>query len=269
MDEAINKIHEIIAFGIKGDYIFRGESSYSGKVSSSLYRELKDRLGGSNTKIDSQLLDSIQKELIESVKKHYGEHRSDKEILTELRHYEAKINVIDFTKNILIALFFACGKWVDKSTEIGGRILCLNKKAKNVKELCNEKKDLKKDQNKIIFFDATGKHSRVIFQSSVFVHSSKGYIDIDKYMLKKITVENNLKKDILEILEGVFNIHKGTVYNDIHGFIKYEVDRIIAHKIMPYENMPVPEATDNKLVNEEQKGKTLKRISATNDKKER
>ena len=42
-------------------------------------------------------------------------------MLTQLQHRGGKTNLIDFTRNILIALFFAC----DGHFEEEGRIICL------------------------------------------------------------------------------------------------------------------------------------------------
>ena len=104
-----------------GDYIYRGERKCNPKVSSKLYRDFEIEDEG----FDIEL---VQKELLAAAKKHTGdlpqdfrldvmappnviveltEKARDFEILTEIQHYGGKTNLIDFTTDYFIALFFA------------------------------------------------------------------------------------------------------------------------------------------------------------------
>ena len=124
--EKINKIEKKSA---DGGYIFRGERQCNEKVSSTLYRDF-DGIDGFN-------IEKIQKEMLNGAKKHTGYHpltgdlpkdyrqsmakffnvdeedtaeAIDFEILTEIQHYGGKTNLIDFTTDYLVALFF-CLQW--------------------------------------------------------------------------------------------------------------------------------------------------------------
>ena len=96
-------IQRIIDWSADGDYIYRGENeNYGEKVSSSLYRDYADDINEKNFNIEI-----VQKEIIGKAKE-FTDETDDFEILTALQHYGGKTNLIDFTSDYLIALFFAC-----------------------------------------------------------------------------------------------------------------------------------------------------------------
>ena len=130
IDDIINEIKEKSS---DGDYIYRGERKRHRKISSSFYREC--------AKIDSVAFDlrDAQKEMLDTAKKHTAnspiglladyldvknsnamridvkkaiENVAEREILIELQHYGGKTNLIDFTTDYLIAIFFACSGYL-------------------------------------------------------------------------------------------------------------------------------------------------------------
>ena len=107
--ESRNKLHTVddIICAIKeqsigGNCIFRGEPECYEKVSSNLYRELKSIVG-----LESVEIGDFQDQILEQAKA-YTDTIDRFEILTELQHYGGKTNLIDFTKDYKVALFFAC-----------------------------------------------------------------------------------------------------------------------------------------------------------------
>ena len=120
LDAVFEKIQEIAAKSNDGDYIYRGEPKRYPKVSSSLWRECRKTLGTEQFDIKA-----IQDQMLEVVKSYtrYTAETEDFEILTELQHYEGQTNLIDFTTDSLIALFFAC----DGSPKTRGRIILFQK----------------------------------------------------------------------------------------------------------------------------------------------
>ena len=100
-----NRILEIIGkiakMSADGDYIYRGEQECYEKVSSNLWRELKE-LNLLNLDIKE-----VKKRELEEAKR-YSNKTDDFEILIELQHFGGKTNLIDFTTNHYVALFFAC-----------------------------------------------------------------------------------------------------------------------------------------------------------------
>lgn len=114
VDDIIDEIEKKIT---DGDYIFRGESECYEKVSSSLYRELKSTIG-----LECVDIGNFQDEILEQAKA-YTDTTDRFEILTELQHYGGKTNLIDFTKDYKVALFFACSGALGKP----GRVIVLPK----------------------------------------------------------------------------------------------------------------------------------------------
>ena len=200
-----------------GGYIYRGErechegAPYHGKVSSSLWREYRIEDEG----FDIEL---VQKELLAAAKKHTGdlpedfhldlidsrraseksvEEAVDFEILTEIQHYGGKTNLIDFTTDCFIALFFAC----DGQPNEDGRVIL-------------QKMDAIRD---MIAYPRNPRH-RVIVQKSVFIRPPRGFIEPHEDQI--IIVPACLKEDILEHLRNYHGISTEVIYNDLHGFIR-------------------------------------------------
>ena len=84
---------------VDGDYIFRGESQCHDKISSGLYRELR------TVKAKYSDIVEVQAEIVRDARA-YTDKTGDFEILTELQHYGGKTNLIDFTTNYKVAIFF-------------------------------------------------------------------------------------------------------------------------------------------------------------------
>ena len=204
-------IYEIEQKSAGGGYIYRGERKCNSKVSSKLYRDFEIETEG----FDIEL---IQKELLAAAKKHTGdlpqdfrldstvpptvmteltEKARDFEILTEIQHYGGKTNLIDFTTDYFIALFFACD---GRYTEDGRVIL----------QKTGEIRDL-------IAHPRNPRH-RVIVQKSVFIRPPRGFIEPNENDI--VIIPANLKEQLLQHLRDYHGIFTEVIYNDIHGFIR-------------------------------------------------
>ena len=211
LTEIKEKIREIEEKSANGEYIYRGEPECYARVSSSLWRKFP---------IEVELFDleAVQMEMVNDAKKHIGHlpHDSrvdftaswdpteeftggtiDFEILTEIQHYGGETNLIDFTTDYLIALFFACDGAHDKD----GRVIL--QKIEKIRHM------VKRPRNP---------RHRVIAQKSVFVRPPKGFIEPHEDDL--VAIPARLKPDILEFLQQYHGISTETIYNDLHGFIK-------------------------------------------------
>ena len=214
MNEDIQRIiSEIMDKSADDDYIYRGEPKCHEKVSSSLWRECKKEMGEAFFSVKY-----IEKGMLSDAKQHIGkrsqvlteflsvfpgvdeedaDESSDFETLTEIQHYGGKTNLIDFTTDYFIALFFAC----DGKPRKDGRVIL--QKIKEIAEM--------------IEIPQNPRH-RVIVQKSAFVRPPKGFIEPCEDDIVKIPA--SLKKTILEHLRKYHNISTETIYNDLHGFIK-------------------------------------------------
>ena len=198
----LNKILEIIGkiakMSANGDYIFRGESRCHEKVSSSLYRKLE------KTGLLELGVETIQKEELRDAKRYgYTQTTDDFEILTEIQHFGGKTNLLDFTTDYRIALFFACDSFPFKD----GRVILQNRNGK-IKNWIVEPCD-------------PGPESRVGKQKSIFVRPPNGFIKPDK----KVVIPKALKHPLLKYLEKEFGISAETIYSDLHGFVSSQDTR--------------------------------------------
>ena len=184
--EVIRKIAEKSA---DDDYIYRGEPECHQKVSSSLYRYY----GVESEHFDIEI---VQKEDLKDAKK-YTHETDEFEILTQLQHFGGKTNLIDFTTDYLIALFFAC----DGSHDKDGRIIL-------------QKRGLVDN----FVMEPRNPRNRVIVQKSLFVRPPKGFLQPDIV----IEIPKDLKQPILEHLQKYHGLSTETIYNDLHGFIIHQ-----------------------------------------------
>ena len=189
MEETLQIINDLAIKSIDGEFIFRGESQCYERVSSSLYREFAGPISGEpNVEILQEA------ELGEA--KRFTPHDDEIAILTELQHYGGKTNLIDFTTDYLIALFFAC----ESNFLQSGRVVFLDRAGPLSEHI----------------FEPKSPASRVLAQKSVFVRPPTGIIDPDK----EVIIPHQTKLQILDYLQKCHGISNETVYNDLHGFIR-------------------------------------------------
>jgi hypothetical protein len=189
--EIIGRIAETTA---DGDFIYRGEPEHYEHVSSSLWRECRKEIGTEEFDIEA-----IQARMLE-LAKGYTHEEDNFEILTELQHYGGHTNLIDFTTDNHIALFFAC----DGSHDKDGRIILLERTEER-----NRNYQIEKPRNP---------QNRIIAQKSIFVQPPKGFIEPEHFVV--IDIPELLKEPMLNHLQKQHDISTKTVYNDLHGFIR-------------------------------------------------
>ncbi|MDE0088606.1 MAG: FRG domain-containing protein [Candidatus Poribacteria bacterium] len=200
LNEVFEKIQEIAAKSKDSDFIYRGEPEhfveepYHEKVSSSLWRECRKEIGKEEFNIEA-----IQDQMLK-VAKDYTHEEDTFEILTELQHFGGYTNLIDFTTDSHIALFFACESSLDKT----GRMILLERREEIDKEY-----KIKRPQNP---------QNRIIAQKSIFVRPPMGFLERKQYTV--IDIPGLLKKPILVHLQKHHGISIQTVYNDLHGYIR-------------------------------------------------
>ena len=204
-------IREIVQKSEEGGYIYRGERKQNPKVSSKLYRDFEIE--------DDQFdIEVVQKELLAAAKKHTGDlpqdfrmdftaslnvmleltqEARDFEILTEIQHYGGKTNLIDFTTDYFIALFFAC----DGRYQEDGRVILQ-----------------KTDKIRDMLAHPRNPRHRVIIQKSVFIRPPRGFIEPHEKDI--VIIPADLKQPLLQHLRDYHGISTEFVYNDLHGFIK-------------------------------------------------
>ena len=195
LSKILEKIREIAEKSSNGAYIYRGEPKHYKKVSSTLYRQYEEDIEAEHFDIEF-----AQSEMLTEAKDYMQETDEEFEILTQLQHFGGKTNLIDFTTDYLIALFFACESLFGNP----GRVILLG-------ESGQEENRAKKPRNII---------NRVRDQKSVFARPPKGFIEIEPDDV--IDVPKCLKQPMLDYLKKYHDISTKTIYNDLHGFIRVQ-----------------------------------------------
>ncbi len=196
LDRISELIRKIVEKSGNGNCIYRGEPEHYDKVSSALYRP-------SPLKFDSGEYDlkRLNRSNLENARNHiHDQKKGNFELLTELQHYGDETNLIDFTTDFHIALFFACNGFHDKD----GRVIVLPR-TKDIDKKYRVKQPLEPV-------------NRVTAQKSIFTQPHKGYIEPNDF--DTITVSANLKQWILIYLRNFQDISTQSIFNDLHGFIR-------------------------------------------------
>ena len=228
-------IDEILKKSSCGNFIYRGESKCYEKVSSGLYRAytggnmiIRDKkIAGAIQESEKEILSDAKaylgetdyaeilarlecgmkdakvapglKPILSSAQEHLGKTK-DLKILAELQHYGLATNLIDFTQDYLVALFFASHKDLYEN----GRVIVLENNNKSTEDFNIVEAPLMID--------------RAVFQRSVFVEASEGFINIDQRCI--VDICHTLKKPLQDHLEKYHGLSTKGIYNDIHGFIR-------------------------------------------------
>ena len=173
----------------EGTCLYRGEPECYAIVSSGLYRAWSD------SENEAFKIGRMEQEIVERAR-HYTTLADDEEILAEIQHFGGATNLLDFTDDYLIALFFASVK----NEGADGRVVLHWPDLKTV---------------------IRPKHTnnRVVFQKSVFVRPRRGFIVPDARE-GTVVVSGDLKVSILTFLERFHGISERSVYNDMHGYIR-------------------------------------------------
>ncbi len=204
----------------EGNFIFRGNSEIFSEnddhINSSLCRWVKKKKAINKYHKPP----AIEEEIVKKAKRLFPDKTSNIEILTDIRHYGGKVNLIDFTRDLHIALFFACtGDKFDKD----GEIIALNTNTLEQLTEINYKKLSAKLNGKVGIIEPAqtqASKTRVVAQKSVFAYTEDEYIK--EFQSKKIP--HDLKDDILNHIKKFNNISHDTVYNDLIGFIQNEAN---------------------------------------------
>jgi len=218
-----------------GKYLFRGVSNSEYEVQSSAYRKI---IGDKD--LDSERIKRFiehHRSIVDGYRArgyHYknGVELSVLEILAELQHSEKETTFLtDFTKNALVALYFAVGdKEKDKkqnsrvyfidNAEWGGRFRRITYEHSNFFDFDKLVDDflLKNDEN-LYFWEARRINERIPAQHSVFVLDNLNFKDIPFF---HVDICKDARAVIRDELETLHNMSGVTLFNDEDGYKKYK-----------------------------------------------
>ena len=208
-----SRAHEL---GTRG--IYRGEPECFPRISSGLYRQLYE--------IDDCgfRIDGAQQRRIDLARQ-YAPHLSDDDILTRLQHLGGKTNLIDFTRDLNIALFFGSYHSPDRD----GRVILMDEPH----VLRNDRKD-SAAYALYRLVPRGNPASMTDVQKSVWVEPMRGCITEGNVTI--VEIPSALKSEILSHLRVVYGIEASSVYNDLSGFIR-DQDRFRDHEAEWYAGL--------------------------------
>ena len=199
----LNKIiNEIVDKSAGGDCIYRGEPKCYPKIASKLYRDHYVLFNTGTLSIKSG-----QKLEVDKVKRYLHSKKQDFEIASELQHYGSPTNLLDFTTEYNIALYFACAKLHGKDGhDKDGRIVLLQLNQETV-----AKYQIRRAQDP---------PNRAQAQKSLFVQPPDGFICPTDKDVKTVCIPKELKQWILIHLYRFQYISYKTLFNDIYGYLR-------------------------------------------------
>ena len=255
--EYLKEVSEIKAEWSNSTLVFRGQEDEKWLLKSSAERRLETSL--SSRRITDRLFIEYHEDLLKKCKlKNYDQREQkqldDLELLADLQHHGAATCLIDFTRNALVALWFACEK-----SDANGKVFVVNTtdektfweintdKDKSIRKILDFEtrkinKDHKKDEppkthdtdkyqaaehptpetsatlpNKPDFWYWTPAHlnERITAQHSLFLF---GLPASEELKSEEIIVESASKGQILRELEELHDICEESLFPDFVGF---------------------------------------------------
>ena len=198
-----------------GGFVYRGQSDEVWDLTSTYYRRfnlinLKKSINEQQP--TQEQFQDYHENLIKDAKSyHYHKEKlSNLELLLELQHYGAATGLIDFSRDFLVALWFACNSNKDKN----GSVFALNISDIDKFTQPKDDKSIFSECDKLQFIDSNFKsNNRIFAQKGVFVFGNQTINNT-----KAIPILQDHKEAILQELSDIFSIDEKSLFQDIYGF---------------------------------------------------
>lgn len=212
-------------------HMWRGQSNIEWRIDHSAYRRLKlDKKKLTDSDLIHYELNLLKQATLKGYRYQNGRTLSDLELLARLQHHGAATRLVDFTRNSLIALWFASSENLDShGLLIGLHTDFLGGYEAEIQDY-QYPFDLKVEDmvNHAETFEPPVVTPRVAAQHSQFVYSSlsdkkTGSLKLhpdhkDKKPNLFIAISKDLKTNLNQILEKSFDLRYQTLFPDIDGF---------------------------------------------------
>ena len=216
-----------------GQYLFRGVRKKSYRIEAGACRRLPevDRYNPAKLlKINQELIDKARLLGHDQLS---GDRLSDLPLLAELQHFRAATCLIDFTRNALVALWFACEQITtteseEKVEETDGKVYAVRiDDPARFRTITSEL--LEKDIDSFFVEDENGRYplyqwqpklqnNRIIAQQSVFIFGGAKIEAADECIISR-----GGKQDLLKALDKLVGLTDATIYPDSDGFARLHV----------------------------------------------
>ena len=205
--------------------LYRGLSDADMALEASGYRRIKTKEEPfpPTSVFYNYIIQLLERAKRQGFRKKQGDNFSDLELLAELQHNGAATCLIDFTKNPLIALWFAC----QGSLENNGKVVAMATGDPDPTSGSMEFAIVDYDKsvsNKIMEFFGEEKlwkwipahqNNRIVAQNSVFVFGKEKIVD--RYY-EAIDIEKRSKGFLIRELKDKFGIDEEYLFSDFSGF---------------------------------------------------
>ena len=224
-----------------GTYAYRGQKNADWDVESSAYRRLKNM---SESFAGEHLINYHEKLILEPARMNgygvkNGRPLSDLELLAELQHFGAATCLIDFTRDFLFALWFACQIHEnEEDIKQDGKVFVLNINdaqifssleqkdlEHNIEAILNFQTRRKKEESEEAALRAQnpsywhwspqGMNERILRQNSLFLFGKSKIAD--DHIIGEIQVQKQDKEGVLEELK-ILGITRESLFKDMPGF---------------------------------------------------
>ena len=226
--EYLQEISTIKAEWPNSTLVFRGQENEEWLLESSAERRLEKSL--SSHRITERLFIEYHEDLLNKCKLNNYDQREQKqlddlELLADLQHHGAATCLIDFTRNALVALWFAC-----KKSDKNGKVFVVNKadektflevtdtdKGKPIRDILRFKTraGTPLDQPSFWHWKPAHLNERITAQHSLFIF---GLSPSEKLKSEELIIESASKEQILQELEELHDICEGSLFPDFVGF---------------------------------------------------
>lgn len=194
---------------------------------------------------------NILRDMIKTAKRHFPEKypsdMNDLDVLADIQHNGGATCLVDFSKNVLTALWFACS--ADKNAD--GFVYCYDIMRDIIVNDClayikNESLPIEKllvqtyretnicsdVDTRFCIWEPSSRNNRIIRQDSVFVFGMEKFV-VKDHGISVVRISNADKECVLLAMETLFNISEDTIFNDPIGYANAN------RKMSPYKKLEV------------------------------
>lgn len=216
-------------------YMWRGQGNIDWPIHSAAYRRLKlSHQSSSERRMRSYELELLKKARHKGYGYEEGRRLADFEVLAKLQHHGAATRLIDFSRNMLVALWFACQSERNKTGLLFGihSDSILGHEGEMEERTYDEIFVKGMSEKGATTWEPPVVTKRIAAQSAQFMYSvvsdhPMGSLDFDRddeaYL--PIAITKQAKLDFLSLLEGTFDVRQLTLFPDLDGFCHANTER--------------------------------------------
>lgn len=220
-------------------YIYRGITAYYPALNNNtdshiIQSGLNVRLEQSLGKYSEEDYTNELKSLIKTARKRFPQiyQSCDLNVLADIQHNGGATCLIDFSKNILTALWFACQNEFEKCAYLycynilpdiakNTLIRIEDESSINIESIFNQYSSINRHSNNndkyYYLWEPSGFNNRIIRQDSIFLFGRSPF-SVSEHDVFTILLPAPVKRSIKKVLNIYFNISESTIYNDTIGF---------------------------------------------------